>query len=1000
MPKASPIRSTFNAGELSPQMDGRTDIAKYNNGCKRCENFIPAVQGPAVRRPGTRFVAEVKDSSKRVWLARFEFNIEQAYVLEFGHYYIRFYANHGVLLSDDGVTPYEVASPWSSDDLSDLNGAFALDMVQSGDVIYIAHPDYPTQKLSRFGNTNWTIEDVEFKNGPFEDQNVDRDYKVYVTEQTGTQFINNTDFATNITGWTKASSASTTVAWNAYSSGSMKLSSVALEAASARQTITGLVVGETYTITYEARGKIKIKIGTTAGGNETFQSPTFASGVFYYNFVATATTHYVTVFNDLNNTSYLLRIKIGPPIALTASRSLFVPEHVGSLFYMEQEDLSTIRPWTAGQEFTSNPYGSYRRSDSKTYVCVSPNSTPASGKVYRTGGDKPIHTFGTVADGGGNSITGTVVSLEGLSWQYVDSGYMVFEIVEYVSPTKVTVTAKSQWSIPQALLYPANAATAKTITSYTSTVNNDVRVTLASHGYTNNAWVNVTLNYTYLNNEQIGTDEYGNPIYGDVTKNGSYTGTSQIFVVDANTFDLTAVTWPLNARYTGNRTGSTVALSAKSGTSGTFRYAFGAFSPLNGYPSKITFFRERLTLSHRQKLHFSVAGDFENFAAVDDSGLVVADRAIKLTISSDDVNRVEWMVPSQALLIGTAGQEFACSENSSNEAFSPGNVKIEQQTSDGSRAVIPARVGYSTLFVQRSGRKLKEMSYNFQQNGYVTADMTVLAEHITRGGIVDVAWHKEPYVALWCVRADGVLLGFTFNKEQDVVGWHRHALGGGGEVESCTVIPSPNRDRDDLWLVVKRTINGQTKRYIEYLEREYRPGDTQESCFYVDSGGTYEGAPATTISGIDWLEGQTVQILADGAAHPDRVVTGGSVTLHSPASVVHIGLGYPSYLQTNRIEAGAGDGTAQGKTKRINKVVVRFLDTLGGFAGPDENNLDEIQFRSGSVPMDQAPPLFSGDKLIEWPDGYNFDGYVMVKQEQPLPMTVAAIMPQVHTFDR
>jgi hypothetical protein len=191
-----------------------------------------------------------------------------------------------------------------------------------------------------------------------------------------------------------------------------------------------------------------------------------------------------------------------------------------------------------------------------------------------------------------------------------------------------------------------------------------------------------------------------------------------------------------------------------------------------------------------------------------------------------------------------------------------------------------------------------------------------------------------------------------------------------------------------------------TKRYVEYLEREYREGDDQQNCYYVDCGATYDGAPADHISGLDWLEGQTVQILADGAAHPDRVVTSGAVTLQREASVVHVGLPYDSVLQTNRIEAGAGDGTAQGKTKRVNKVVIRFLNTLGALAGPDEANLDEIEFRSGSDPMDEAPPLFTGDKLVEWPDGYNFDGYVMVQQRQPLPMTVVAIMPQLHTFDR
>lgn len=758
MPKASPIRSSFNAGELSPLMDGRVDIAKYTNGCRRLENFIPAVQGPAVRRAGTRFVAEVKSSANRTWLVRFEFNVTQAYAIEFGHQYIRFFTNHGQLLSS-GV-PYEIASPYSAADLTDSDGTFNLDIVQSGDVLYIAHPSYPLQRLARYGNTNWTITPVEFADGPFLDQNINRSITVYASGATGS-------------------------------------------------------------------------------------------------------------------------------VTLTASSGIFSAAMVGSYVYLEPADLSTIKPWTAGQEFTTNPYGTYRRSDGKTYICRT-NGTPSSGKVWRTGGDKPVHTYGTEADGGGQGVMGTTSERDGLDWEFVDAGYGYVKITGYTNSTTVTATVAGRWPLPQGVIGSGKA---------------------------------------------------------------------------------------------------------------TFRWALGAFSGVEGYPTKVTFFRERLCLAKGQRLYFSVAGDFENMATKNDSGEVVADRAIIVTISSDETNRIEWLVPTQALIIGTAGGELACQENATTEAFAPGNVKIDQQTSDGSKSVTPARVGYSTLFVQRSGRKLKEMAYNFQQNGYITNDMTVLSEHITKGGLVQLAWHKEPYVVLWCVRGDGVLLGFTFNKEQEVIGWHRHPMTN-GIVESVCCIPSPDKTRDDLWMIVRRTIDGVTKRYVEYLEREYREGDDQTDCYYVDCGATYDGVPADQISGLDWLEGQTVQVLADGAAHPDRVVEAGAITLQREASKVHVGIGYPSVLQTNRIEAGAGDGTAQGKTKRLNKVVIRFLNTLGALAGPDADTLDEIEFRSASDPMDEAPPLFTGDKMVEWPDGYNFDGYVMVKQAQPLPMTVVAIMPQVHTFDR
>lgn len=762
MAKASHIRTSFNAGELSPLLAGRVDISKYNNGCDTLENFIPSVQGPAVRRGGTRFVAEVKSSANRTWLARFEFSNAQSFVLEFGNNYIRFYANRGTVVS--GGSPYEIVSPYPASALTTAAGTFALDMVQSGDVIYITHPNYPIQKLSRISNTNWTIAPLGLYGGPFLDQNTDRTVTIFASATTGS-------------------------------------------------------------------------------------------------------------------------------VTLTASSGIFTAAHVGALLYLEPADLSTIKPWTAGQEYAAYPFGILRRSDGKTYTCVT-NLAPTFGKFFRTGPDKPIHTFGTAADGDGNGINGTNCERQGIDWLFVDNGYGYVQITGFTNSTTVTAT-----------------------------------------------------------------------------------------VID---------TLPTGVVSSANK---------------TFRWAFGAFSAVEGYPSNVTFFRERLTFAKGQKLFFSVSGDFENFSSVDDSNLVTPDRAIQVTISSDQVNEIQWLSSSQALIVGTAGGEYACSENATSEAFAPGNVKIEQQTSNGSRPVNTVRVGYSTLYVQRSGRKLVETAYNFQQNGYIGNDLTVLSEHVTQGGVVQLAWHREPYVCVWAVRADGQLLGFTFNKEQDVVGWHRHIIGGSfgtgdAVVESITVIASPDGTRDDLWMIVKRTINGVTKRFVEYLNPEYQEGGDPKDAFYVDAGGTYSGTATTTLTGLSYLESQTVQVLVNGAAHPDRVVTSGQISLQVAATKAQVGLPFVSKLKTTRIEAGAEDGTAQGKTKRITRCTVRLYNTLGGKLGPDESTLDTLQFRSPENLMDQAPPLFTGDMLVEWPGSYDQDAYVTVIQDQPLPMTVVALMPQLLTFDR
>jgi len=893
MPKASPILAAFNAGELSPYLDGRVDLNKYTSGCKKLRNFIPTVQGPAMRRSGTRFVNEVKSSANRTWLVRFEFSETQAYILEFGNQYIRFYTNHGVVLS--GGSPYEISSPYTTAALSNANGTLRLRFVQSGDVVYIVHPSYAPRKLSRFGPVNWTLTEIDFKGGPFLDIDPDETATVYASAATGT-------------------------------------------------------------------------------------------------------------------------------VTITASSPIFSSADVGTTFYIEAKDGGGIEPWESQKDFgiNVNPFGERRRSDGKIYRCTT-NAAPPTGETYYTGSTRPTHTSGSYIDGSG-TISGTSADgIVGVEWTYESLDFGIVKITGFTSATQVT--AQVQTTLPFNVVF-SPAGSAQAIASI-SNAYGSVRVSMTGHGYTSgdtvNASVTASYDYTY-NDDSVACGGTGGTLNG--TTNETTSGTYTIYVIDANTFDVVGFPYPstinidyqyqddpgsgcqlVDATATGTFnafvSGTVTKLASGSSSNTTNRWAFSRWSSIRGYPSQVAFFRERLVFATNQTIDMSVAADFENFSDKNTAGEVSADMAIAIDVSSDTVNTIEWLSPSDGLLIGTAGGEFVCGEVTTDEPLGPGNVKITQQSLFGSKSVIPVQIGDAVIFVQRSGKKVRELMYEFGSNGYKSTDLTVLAEHVTgANGITDIAYQQEPHSILWCVRADGVLVGFTYNKEQDVLGWHPHEIGGNGIVECIETIPNPNGTQDDLWMIVRRTINGQTKRYIEYLEADFpRDGDLKYA-FFVDSGLSYDGAPVSSVSGLNHLEGQTVAVLVNGAAHPNRVVTGGSISLQVAGSVIHAGLPFNSVLQTMRLEAGAGDGTAQGKTKRITKAVLRFLSTLGAKAGPDENNLDMIQFRSPPNPMDQHPPLFTGDQMVEWSGGYDFDGYLTVVQDQPLPMTLVAIMPQVHTQDR
>ena len=461
-----------------------------------------------------------------------------------------------------------------------------------------------------------------------------------------------------------------------------------------------------------------------------------------------------------------------------------------------------------------------------------------------------------------------------------------------------------------------------------------------------------------------------------------------------------------NARITGFISATQVTAAVidrlpQSAVVGTKRYAFGEWSNAYGWPAVAAFYLNRLWFARNQQVWGSVSDDFNDFSAKS-FGEVTADMAITVRISSRNINDIQWLSPDRVLLAGTAGGEFGIGPLTNNEPIGPANVSAKLLSEFGSRSITPVKNAESVLFVHRSGLTARETFYDFASDGYKSTDATVLAEHITFTGLTQMAFASDPHQIVWAIRNDGALVGFTWNNEQNVRGWHPHPVGGAGVVESIAVMPAAEGDRSELWMVVRRTINGQTKRYVEFMERYYRRGDAQASQFYVDSGLTYTGPATTTITGLGHLEGTTVSILANGAPHPDRVVTAGAITLQLPATVAQVGLACPCKYRSMRIEAGALDkGTAQGKTKRIHKMVARFQDTGGGkYSALDgDSPSDFFLFRTANAPMDQPAPLFSGDKVVSWPNGYDAEGYVGFENDQPTAVTIIAFAPQVVTQD-
>lgn len=428
-----------------------------------------------------------------------------------------------------------------------------------------------------------------------------------------------------------------------------------------------------------------------------------------------------------------------------------------------------------------------------------------------------------------------------------------------------------------------------------------------------------------------------------------------------------------------------------------------ALSGANDRPSVVTFFEQRLVFGNSnnnpQTLWFSKNGSYLNFTVG-----TAADDALIYTIASNQVNAIRYLSATRVLTLGTSGGEYVVTATSDGP-ITPTTTLIRKYSNYGTAAVEPVQVADVTLFLQRGNRKIREFKYvgDINADAYQAPDMSILAEHITKGGITQFAHQQEPDSIVWMVRADGTLIGMTYRREEEVVAFHKHIIGGafsGGQaiVESVATLPSETGE-DELYMVVKRTINGVTKRYVE-LMKPFNFGSVTTGAFFVDSGLAYSGSAVSSLSGLHHLQGETVSILANGASHADKTVADGAVALNVSTTVAAIGYGYNSIMETLRIESGSVDGTSQGKPKRIHGITVRLHETVGAEVGSGVDKLDRIYFRDSSMPMDQAVPLFTGDKDVEFEGGFDDDDRVYARQTQPLPMTILALFPRMNTFDK
>lgn len=461
-------------------------------------------------------------------------------------------------------------------------------------------------------------------------------------------------------------------------------------------------------------------------------------------------------------------------------------------------------------------------------------------------------------------------------------------------------------------------------------------------------------------------------------------------VVSAEVYGMVKIT----AVADGGVTATADVITPFDSTEPTFLWSEGAWNPVRGYPRTITLHEARMVyggnLAQAQTLWLSDIDGYDRFSEAD---LEDSD-SFRVTLGGTEFNMIQWLSTSpKNLLIGTVAGEWSLSSGDEQNLLTGSSARASEESSAGSEHIQAVSANDVVLFVNKGGRDLTEIVYSFEQDGFINANLTELGEHVTKGGIKEMAFQKSRDSILWCITGSGTLAGLTYVRKQEVVGWHRHITQ--GAFESVAVISS-NLEEEEVWFSVQRTINGATTRYIErfypdmWRIQEETVGAPVD-LVYVDAATVATGTALTTVS-IPHLENELVHVLEDGATTPPQTAGPTSITTVEPSSKVIVGLPFSCKIRPLPIELKLEDGTSQGREKRIHEVIVSVYQTSTFKMGPTEARLDTVFARSTEDPMDLAPALVTEKISKPHPSLWQTNAAPLIVQDQPLPLTVLGIV--------
>jgi len=968
MPTTRTFNRSFAGGELSPEMFGRIDDQKFQSGAAKLRNFIALPQGPAVNRPGTSFVREVKTSANRTRLIPFTYSTTQTMVLEFGNGYIRFHTQGSTLLAG---TP------------------------------------------SAFSTT-----------------------KTITAVDTATETV--TSNAHGYANGTPIQIAATTT----IPAGLLALTTYYVVGATANTFQFSLTVGG---------AAINI---TSAGAGTITTNQVYSVGAL----VSYGGSNYYCILESTNN----------------------LPTNVTYWFLISSPAYEIPSPYLSADLFDIHHVQS-----SDVLTLVHPNYAPR--ELRRLGATQwtlvPISFVPSVATPSGVAVTA--------------SRGEAFNItaITLANPGVLTLSSAHQFVVGDSV-YVSGVLGMTQLTDGFYVVNSIPASAISLKNYTTGVPVNTTAYTAYTSG---GTVEYGTKIFDIVN---SY----QIAAVGANGIDesLPSVSASATNNLYVNGAFNTITWSAVSGAiryniykiqSGLYGYigqtealsftdnniapdmgitppiVETVFNSAGNYPGAVSYFEQRRvfagTTNYPQQLWMTRSGtesDMSYRLPVND------DDRVSFKVAAREANTIRHIVPLQQLMLLTSAAEWRVSPVNS-DAITPTTISVRPQSYIGANNVQPSIVNNSMVYCAARGGHIRELGYSWQSNGYITGDLSLRAAHLFDNyEIVDMCYSKSPHPLIWFISSTGLLLGLTYVPEQQVGAWHQHDTD--GVFESCACVAEGSEDH--LYVIVKRTVNGNSVRYVERMSSN--AFDSLEDCFFVDAGLTYDGnnTTATTVTvsggtlwgptevltitastpifafpaltdigdafvftatdgtqyrltiegcssttvvqarsdkvlavafrnvpildgafarnsvaGLSHLEGKTVSILADGAVLPSEVVVGGSISIERAAVKIHVGLQYFSDLQTLPLTLNI-DAFGQGRVKNINQAWVRVFQSSGLFVGPTSDKLTEAKMRTNE-PYGSPPALRSDEINVNITPTWAQGGQIYIRQADPLPLTIVGV---------